>query len=450
MKALARLHARCGDFWWYAALLFLACRSGDIVQAFTGLWLVPHYVGPQELGAALPLIQTAGMVGLPLTILAIPFSRWLTLYLARGELGKVKRLLMVGFISAVAVFALTVVMAHFLLPLVFERLRIAEGSLGILILAAGLAGPLSSVFGNALQGLKRFRAMALINAAGAPFRLAVMLVAMPFRALSGYLLGQCAAPALVVGVSCLSLKDSLGGDVESVPLGRRDVTAMVRYTIPIAVYMSVSIFMATWQSLLFRQRLPEIESAAFYMISRLAEVAMYAGMTLGVVAFPLAAEARAKGVEAKGLFARLILGTLVPGLAVTALFALLGGWILGLVPLWSPYVPYSGLLTVYTLRMALLAVAGAFVNYEMAMGRFSFLLYYAPYLAFETLSLVALTGAEAFRGILPDAAVDWMAGLGAARLDFFVWWLFACTAAVVAAGSVHVFIRWRSKHVQAA
>lgn len=448
MNRLGRLRERCGDFWWYAALLFLACRSGDIVQAFTGLWLVPHYVGQQELGAALPLIQTAGMVGLPLAILAIPFSRWLTLYLARGELGKVKRLLKVGFVSAVAVFALTVVFAHFLLPLVFERLRIAEGSLGLLILAAGLAGPLSSVFGNALQGLKRFRSMAIFNAAGAPLRLIVMLIAMPFRALSGYLLGQCAAPALLIGVSCFSLRDSLGGKVESVPLGCKDVAEMVRYTIPLAVYMSICVFMAAWQSLLFRQRLPEVESAAFYIISRLAEVAMYAGMTLGVVAFPLAAEARAKGAEAKGLFARLIIGTLIPGLAVTILFALFGGWLLGLVPLWSPYVPYSGLLTVYTLRMALLAVAGAFTSYEMAMGRFTFMYYYAPYLLIETMSLVAFTGSEAFRGILPDAAVDWMAGLGAARLDFFVWWLLSCTVAVFAAGAVHVIFRWRSKICQ--
>ena len=88
-----RIHARVGDFWWYSILVFIACRSGDAVQAFIGLWLVPHYVPQSELGAALPLLQIGGAIGLPLSILVIPFSRWLTIYASRGEYGKVKRLL---------------------------------------------------------------------------------------------------------------------------------------------------------------------------------------------------------------------------------------------------------------------------------------------------------------------------------------------------------------------
>ena len=54
---LNRLHARVGDLWCYSAMIFIACRSGDVIQAFIGLWLVPKYVGPNELGAVLPLQQ---------------------------------------------------------------------------------------------------------------------------------------------------------------------------------------------------------------------------------------------------------------------------------------------------------------------------------------------------------------------------------------------------------
>ena len=96
-KFFHRLRAKCGDFWWYSILIFIACRSGDAIQAFIGLWLVPHYVPQSELGAALPLLQIGGAFGLPLSILIIPFSRWLTLYAARGEYGKVKRLLSLAF-----------------------------------------------------------------------------------------------------------------------------------------------------------------------------------------------------------------------------------------------------------------------------------------------------------------------------------------------------------------
>lgn len=43
MKAfLDRLHNRLGDLWWYSLMIFVACRSGNVIQAFIGMkreWL---------------------------------------------------------------------------------------------------------------------------------------------------------------------------------------------------------------------------------------------------------------------------------------------------------------------------------------------------------------------------------------------------------------------------
>ncbi len=66
MKALLdKLHARMGDFWWYSLMLFCACRAADLLNAFVGLWLVPKYVDPSELGAVTPLGNFAGLLALP-------------------------------------------------------------------------------------------------------------------------------------------------------------------------------------------------------------------------------------------------------------------------------------------------------------------------------------------------------------------------------------------------
>ena len=63
MKALLdKLHARMGDFWWYSLILFCACRAADLLNAFVGLWLVPKYVAPSELGAVTPLGNFAGLL----------------------------------------------------------------------------------------------------------------------------------------------------------------------------------------------------------------------------------------------------------------------------------------------------------------------------------------------------------------------------------------------------
>ncbi len=440
---LHSIHTRLGDFWWYSILIFIACRSGDAVQAFIGLWLVPHYVPQGELGAALPLLQIGNAFGLPLSILIIPFSRWLTLYAVRGEYGKVKRMLSLAFRSVFFAFAIAVIAAHFILPHFFNRMRIAEGSLGILIICTGLIGPFSGVFGNALQGLKRFRTMAFVNAIGAPVRLVVMLVTMPFRALAGYMLGQLAAPAMSIFVSILSLRKALGKEVRTVPLGREDVKAMVRYTLPVALNLLVATVMGTWQALLIRQRLPEVESAGFYVISRLAEVAAYAGMSLSVVVFPFAAEAREKGENGNGLLWRLLGGTLLPGLVVAVLFACFGRQILSIVPLWRDYVAYGPLLALFTLRLAICTTYSVFSTYEIAAGRFAFLWYWIPFAFLETGVLVVLTGYGAFQGILPPGVLDWMASVGAARLDFFVWWLFGCSMAQMFVVVCHVLLRSR-------
>ncbi|MBP5791252.1 MAG: hypothetical protein J6W80_03220 [Kiritimatiellae bacterium] len=440
---LNKLRGRFGELWWWSAIIFVSCRFGDLINAFIGLWLVPKYVPQEELGAALPLLQLGSVFGLPLCLLVTPFSRWLTIYAANGENGKIKRLLSIVCYGAVAAFAIAVLVARFILPLFFERLRIAEGSLGFLLICAGLIGPVANVFNNALQGLKRFKAMSIINIFGAPVRLVTMLVAMPFRALSGYVLGQMSTPVLNSIAGWFSLRKELGKDIKSEPLGR-DVWDMARYLVPFAAYTVIGTLLGSWQSLLFRQRLPEIESAAYYMITRISEIAAYAGISITFVVFPLAVEAREKGAGEAKLMRNMLLGTFLPGLLVTLALAVFGKWILGAVPLWRDYVPYALLLTVYALRMTIITCVGAFYSYETAGGRFGFLWYWLPLTLIETGTLIALTGYGAFRGILPDAAVDWMASLDAGRLSFFVWWLLACGVAQSLAIALHLALRRRT------
>ncbi len=443
MSILSRLQMRLGDFWWYSLLIFIACRTGDAIQAFIGLWLVPRYVPQSELGAALPLLQMAGTIGLPLAILVIPFSRWLTIYATQGEYGKVKRLIQMAFYGSIGSCVLVALAVRFVFPFFFERLRVPEGSLGILLICAGLATPLSSVFGNALQGLKRFKALSVVTALSAPVRLVVMLVAMPFRALSGYLLGQLAAPATTIGVSWFALRKELGRGVTAVPLGRADMRAMLRYAVPVAINLTVVSLMGAWQMLLIRQRLTEFDSAAFYMISRLADVATFVGLSLVTVVFPYVAEARVKGIESERLLWKLLGGTFLSGLAVTAIYAIFGRGILSLVPLWSEYASCWPLLALYTLRQTLSITTSAFLSYETSAGRFSFLWYYVPYLLLETGWLVVCTGYAAFHGILPESAVSWLESLHVARLEYFVWWLLACSITLTLLICGHLLMRMR-------
>ena len=185
-----KFRVRLGDLWWYTLLLFAAQRLGDVINMFVGLWLVPKYVPQSELGAVLPLSQFVSFIGIPLAIVATPFSKFLLDYGARGEYGKIKSLVRDVFICTGCLALLTLLFAYVCLPFLFARMRVPVGSLGVLIVAVSILSSVSSVFSSAVQGLKLYSATVLFNVLAAPLRLVLMLVFMPFRPLSGYFVGQ--------------------------------------------------------------------------------------------------------------------------------------------------------------------------------------------------------------------------------------------------------------------
>ena len=143
LDALKRLHARLGDFWWYSLMLFCACRAADLLNAFVGLWLVPKYVGSSELGAVMPLSSFAVFLALPVSIFATAFMKEITVLATHGEYGKMKSLMRGVFICAGAFLILALLTTRFVLPAFLMRIRVAEGSLGILIISTAFVGAIA-------------------------------------------------------------------------------------------------------------------------------------------------------------------------------------------------------------------------------------------------------------------------------------------------------------------
>ena len=104
---------------------------------------------------------------------------------------------------------------------------------------------------------------------------------MPFRALAGYFVGQAATPTFQIGASVWALRHELGGGVVAEPYWTREtVKLFVVYSLFVALYSLVPSFTGFYETLLIRQRLSNVDSAAYYMISRFAEIGTYAGATL--------------------------------------------------------------------------------------------------------------------------------------------------------------------------
>lgn len=446
MKLFDQIHARLGDLWWYTILLFVAQRIGDIINMFVGLWLVPKCVGPQDLGAVLPLTQLISLVGLPLGIVATPFMKYLTVYAEKGEYGKVKALLRDVFLGTAALAVVTLVFAWLILPFFFERVRVAAGSLGFLIVLGSVLAAVSTIFGNAVQGLKLYNATVWFNLLGAPFRLVTMLVAMPFRALSGYFAGQCAPYGVSIVGAVWVLRKRLGRAVQAQPYWREDGGAMIRYTIPLIFSSVVSTVTSTIETLVIRHRLSDFESAGYYILTRFTDIASYFGSAFIVFLFPMVAGLAAGSRESKRVVLHSIAGTTVGGLVVGGVLAVAGGWILSLSSLWATYTPLKGMMFPICVLNVLLMVGNCLTTYKIARGEFRFFWYLLPLILLKGGFLYAVTGVSFFHGMVPESWIALVESWQPCRLSFVIATLAVGQGIVVLSLLWDVFFRGRPRH----
>ena len=417
MKALLdRIHARVGDLWWYSLMIFVACRSGDAIQAFIGLWLVPKYVGPNELGAVLPLQQLSTLFTVPLAVISVVFSKYVNTYATHGEYGKVKCFIRDVLAASALVFIVCIGAAYWLIPHFYERLNVAAGSLTILILLSGFIGNISNLFNAALQGLKMFKTMTVQNLISAPIRLVTLLVAMPIRALSGYILGQTTPPASCSLLAALSLRKTLR-DVRLDTSWRKDLPKIWSFLWPVAIYTGANAIFGSIGSTVYRQRLPEIESAAYYVITRFAEIAGFVGASISVILFPLASEAHESGRENPKLLIHSVVGTVLTTGVLMSVFALTSRHLFSLNEIWRTYADLAHMLPWITLTVGTGMINGAVTTYEMAHRRFGVTVFLTVFNLLWTIFIVSFTGYEFYRGILPDGVIDWMASLHLATLS---------------------------------
>ena len=420
MKAFDRIRKRLGDFWWYTLLHFAATRSGDLINAFIGLWLVPKFVSSEELGAVLPLTQFAAVLALPVSVFGMAFMKYVNVLAAEGRKGEMKSLLRGVFMAAAALAVLAVVVARFTMAPVLERLRIEKGMLGVLIIAAGFLGAVAPVYTNALQALKRFRELSLLAALGAPIRLVVMLVTMPIRALSGYFTGQSSVCLWQIACSVFALRRELGADVKSVPFWTRTNTlSFVRYSFFVTLYHLPALALFA-EALIIRQRLPSVDSAGYYMISKFAEIGTYAGASLMAILFPYASETAQKGGDTNRMLLRTMWAAMIFGGLCAAGFAVTGRWLLPWLPGGEAYAPYVPQLVVLTVVLTMFTALNCVITGEVAAGRFGFLKWSVPVHLIYIGVLFGISGHGYFRAWLPEGAFAALARLNACGLNWLL------------------------------
>ena len=424
---LAKLHAKLGDFWWYSLMLFCACRAADLLNAFVGLWLVPKYVGPAELGAVQPLTQFANFMAIPVAAFANTFRNELTRLSIGKEFGKLKTLMRGVFVATAIFLFLAIVVARLLLPAFLERIRIVEGSLGLVIIAASFVGAVAPIYTNALQALKKFKAQSVLSIVGAPVRLIAMLVAMPFRALTGYFVGQAATPAFSIAASVFALRKELS--VKAEPYWNK--TTFKKFSILFALFVLMagsSGFLGLVESTIIRQRLPDLDSAGYYMATRFSEIATYLYGAMIFAFFPFAADLAKNRKEHAKLIFKSTGVNIAFCLSIALLFCFISKPILSFLPNGDHYSAYWWAIPWLIAITGISSLYGFYTTAEIAASRFGFLKWAIPLdLAYPAL-LLLVTGHGYLAGIIPTTWTEFLTAHNIYSLNTMLWWIMTINA----------------------
>ncbi len=360
-------------------MVFLVLRLADVLNAVTGLWVVPQGLGGATLGAILPLTHFGAFFALPITILSTVFIRQLCTYVTAGDNLRARGLLrdVFGLTLLVLLLALGVAMAC--LPWICQWLHVPYTPAGYLAIGYGLLTAFVPIGLSALQATKRFGAIALGSAIAAPARLGVMLLILPLWGMSGYFLGQMTPLIITLAVTLWVLRPYLVGR-GSCPVGawRDDTRPMMRYAAWVALGAIAGAIQGLVFSFIIRHALSASDSAGYYLISRFAEIATYCGSTLWMVLFPFAVEAKAKGETSGNLRSGVLFAILLGGGLLALTFAFVLPPLFRLLPGYGemlPYVPHAVYLTlITTVGMA----CGSHTQHATARNDFRYFRYTLP------------------------------------------------------------------------
>ena len=376
-----------------ALFLFLALRLGDVVNLAAGMWFVPKYVSPEDIGAVLPVTSFATFLSLPVFAFAMTVMRESARLVARNERGQLKSLLRGVFAVTAAILVLVLAGTALVMPHFLSAMKVSELSVGFLAVAAAFLGCAAPVYTDALQATKRFRALGAIELVGAVVRFAVLAVAMPIKALAGYFAGQAALPTFRIVAGVFALRRDFA--VPAQPFWDRvAVRRMTMAFLAVLAYQATPMLAALVEQSVLRTALSAADSAGYYMASRFSDFLHYLTFPLLLVMFPYTAQAAERGEATSGYVSKCSAAALLAAALLAIAYALAGERFMVLMPNGENYLAYAHYMPLLVLGTVLTTCQVFHTNAEVSAGRFHFLKWLVPlHLAYPlALTLAARAG----------------------------------------------------------
>lgn len=361
----------------HAVLLFCALRVGDLVNLAAGMWLVPKFVSPNELGAVLPVTSFATLLAIPAFAFALVFMREAAALAAHRQYGRLKTLVRGVFLGSGMLLMLTLAIAAALVPRFLERMRVPDAAAGFFVIAAAFLGCLAPVYTDALNALKRFRSLGAIEIFASCTRFIVMAATMPFKAFAGYFAGNAAQPIVRILGSAVAMRRELS--VAAEPFwDRASISRLSKLFAAVSIYQIVPMAANFVEQTVLRIHLGDADSAGYYLASRFSDILGTVTFPLLTVLFPHAADITEKGGSIRPVVLRCAAFTLAAATVLSLIYAAFAEELMALLPNGEKYLAYAAYLPWLIAINAITACQYFCTNAEIAAGRFGFLIWFAP------------------------------------------------------------------------
>jgi O-antigen/teichoic acid export membrane protein len=352
----------------HTIFLFLALRASDVVNLFAGMWFVPRYVSMQEIGSILPYATSSTFLTLPIFAFAMTMMKELSRMSGLGQELQARSLLrgafLFGGLLVIGVVSVTVILSQKSLPFA-------------LAVASAAFGCIAPIFTDALQGLKRFGKLALIEFGAAVSRFAAMIAIMPICPLAGYFAGSVALPFVRMVSSMAEMRRYIFA--KRVKFWTYSfVQKLLKDSAVIYIYLGSALGVSLLEQHIIRSCLPYADSAGYYMVTRFSDILNLVSYPLLMVLFPYAAMDEAKNKSSLHMVIKCSAVVMTMAFLMSVVYAFSGEYILSILRGGQEYVKYSVFIVPLTFITACVSCQTFYTNAEVAAGRFTFLGWYIP------------------------------------------------------------------------
>jgi hypothetical protein len=246
-----------------------------------------------------------------------------------------------------------------------------------LAVASAAFGCIAPIFTDALQGLKRFGKLALIEFGAAVSRFAAMIAIMPICPLAGYFAGSVALPFVRMVSSMAEMRRYI--------FAKRvkfwtysSVQQLLKDSAVIYIYLGSALGVSLLEQHIIRSCLPYADSAGYYMVTRFSDILNLVSYPLLMVLFPYAAMDEAKNKSSLHMVIKCSAVVMTMAFLMSVVYAFSGEYILSILRGGQEYVKYSVFIVPLTMITATVSCQTFYTNAEVAAGRFTFLGWYIP------------------------------------------------------------------------